>query len=100
MTHSIAKWLSAYLWIAGSCDASTGVLLICAPHATLRLMGIRPEVVPSEIIGFLGAFVLAVGLSYLYAAILSGSLKNQQAVEAVWIVRAVTRSSVAVYVTF
>jgi len=54
-----------YMSLAGACDAVTGLLLLFAPLATLRLMGI-PDM-PAEPIftQWIGAFVCSVGLSYL-----------------------------------
>lgn len=59
-------WASAFCILAGLCDGSTGVMLVAAPLATLRLMGI--EALPSEPVymRFIGAFVASVGCAYLF----------------------------------
>ena len=46
----------------------------------------------------MGAFVLAVGLSYLYGGLLMGRGGSRSRLEAVWLLTAIMRSSVAVFV--
>ncbi len=60
--------LLAYMVLAGLADTSTGLLLVVVPRFTLRLMHIQTPPQPIEFAGYLGVFVLAVGLSYLWAA--------------------------------
>ena len=50
---------------AGACDTLTGLLLISAPAFTLRLMQIPDAPADAAYIRFIGAFVFAVGASYL-----------------------------------
>lgn len=91
-------WLLTYQLIAGLSDASTGALLIAAPLFTLRMMGL---VVPSDaspFLSFIGAFVLAVGLAYLYGALLVRRNRSGARLEAVWLLTAMIRSSVAIFV--
>lgn len=61
--------------VAGLMDALTGLLLIFSPAMTLALMNVPPEGHPPELIGFIGAFVLANGSLYLWALGL-GKLRN------------------------
>lgn len=91
------RWLVTYQLIAGLSDASTGALLIAAPLFTLRMMGL---VVPSDaspFLSFIGAFVLAVGLAYLYGALLVRGNRAVPRLEAVWLLTAMIRSSVAIF---
>lgn len=89
--------LLAYQLVAGLSDATTGALLIAAPMFTIRMMGLAVPQDAAPILSFIGAFVLAVGLSYLYGALL---VRNCDAprLEAVWLLTALIRSSVAIFV--
>ena len=49
-------------------------------------------------LSFIGAFVLAVGLSYLYGALLVYRTGCVPRLEAVWLLTAIIRSSVAIFV--
>lgn len=95
MKHSI---LLAYQVAAGLSDTATGALLIAAPVLTLRLMGLQVPADALPFLSFIGAFVLAVGLSYLYGALLVGRAGCASKLEAVWLLTAIIRSSVAVFV--
>jgi hypothetical protein len=91
-------WLLTYQLVAGFSDTSTGALLIVAPLFTLRMMGL---VVPREatpFLSFIGAFVFAVGLAYLYGALLVRRTRGVLQLEAVWIMTAMIRTSVAVFI--
>ena len=60
------RWPLVYSALAGACDTLTGVLLVVAPATTLYLMGLTS--IPAEAVWlrWIGAFVGAVGLTYLY----------------------------------
>jgi hypothetical protein len=90
--------LLAYQLVAGVSDASTGALLIAAPVFTLRMMGLAVPEDSTPFLSFIGAFVLAVGLSYLYGALLVRHVGGTHKLEAVWLVTAIIRSSVAIFV--
>ena len=62
------RWLILYQYIAGLCDAGSGLLLIVAPAGTLRLMGLTIIPQPVVFVRYIGVFVLSVGLTYLWAA--------------------------------
>lgn len=69
------RWLDIYCFLAGVCDALTGVLLVTAPGATLALLGIAtpgPQAAPETLffVRWIGIFVGAVGLAYLYPLLL------------------------------
>lgn len=91
-------WLLAYQLVAGFSDASTGVLLITAPIFTLRMMGLAVPHDATPFLSFIGAFVFAVGLAYLYGALLVRRTSGVPRLEAVWIMTAIIRTSVAVFV--
>lgn len=66
MNSRLRQMLSIYQFIAGLCDAGTGLLLVGFPDYTLsRLMGLA--VVPQRpFIRFIGVFVLSVGITYFW----------------------------------
>ena len=89
--------LLAYQLLIGISDTFTGALLIIAPEFTLRLMRLH---VPDDALPFLsyiGAFVFAVGLCCLYGALVAfrGSCSK---LEVVWLLTALLRASVAIFV--
>jgi hypothetical protein len=90
--------LLTYHLLAGCCDAFTGALLILAPAFTLRLMMLRAPDDALIYISFIGAFVLAVGLAYLYGAsiVLHGCCETK--LQVLWLITALTRMSVALFV--
>ena len=91
-------YLLAYQLIAGASDTSTGALLIAAPVFTIRLMGLTVPRDATPFLSFIGAFVLAVGLSYLYGALLIRRSGGMPRLEAVWLLTAIIRSSVAIFI--
>ena len=91
-------YLLAYQLIAGVSDASTGALLIAAPVFTIRMMGLSVPRDATPFLSFIGAFVLAVGISYLYGAMLIHRAGGVPRLEAVWLLTAIIRSSVAIFV--
>jgi hypothetical protein len=91
--------LLAYQLLIGLSDTCTGVLLIVAPAFTLKLMHLN---VPSDALpylSFIGAFVLPVGLSCLYGALLTWRRGSKSKLDIVWLLTAFMRASVAVFVT-
>ena len=91
-------YLLGYQLIAGVSDTSTGVMLIAAPVFTVRMMGVSVPYDATPFLSFIGAFVLAVGLSYLYGALLIRRTGGVPRLEAVWLLTAIIRSSVAIFV--
>ena len=91
-------YLLTYQLIAGASDTSTGALLIAAPVFTVRMMGLSVPNDATPFLSFIGAFVLAVGLSYLYGALLVRRTGGEPRLEAVWLLTAIIRSSVAIFV--
>jgi hypothetical protein len=90
--------LLGYQLVAGFSDTSTGALLIAAPLFTIRLMGLAVPRDATPFLSFIGAFVMAVGLSYLYGATLVRRTSGSARLEAVWLLTAIIRSSVAIFV--
>ena len=91
-------YLLGYQLIAGVSDTSTGALLIAAPLFTVRMMGVSVPYDATPFLSFIGAFVLAVGLSYLYGALLVRRTGAAPMLEAVWLLTAIIRSSVALFI--
>jgi hypothetical protein len=90
--------LVGYQLLTGFSDASTGALLLLAPALTLRLMHLQA---PSDALiynSFIGAFVLSVGFACLYGAYLAFHGGCRTKLEMVWLLTALTRASVAIFV--
>lgn len=95
MRHSM---LLAYQWITGSADVSAGVLLYLAPAMTLHMVGVDAPLDATPYVSYIGAFVLSVGLSCLYGALLLMQETAPERLETVWLLTAFARSAVAIYV--
>jgi hypothetical protein len=65
-TRGAGAWIVPWCALAGSLDALTGLLLVIAPAAVLRMLGAGELPDQPVFLRFVGAFVGAVGLSYLY----------------------------------
>jgi uncharacterized protein YjeT (DUF2065 family) len=65
------SWIVGWCALAGSLDALTGLLLVIAPAAVLRMLGAGELPDQPVFLRFVGAFVGAVGLSYLYPFVLA-----------------------------
>ena len=95
------RLLTVYEYVAGLSDTGTGLLLIFAPAWTLRLMRVNSLPQPIEFAGFIGAFVLSVGLTYLLMA--TGwplSQRNSDLWKFQWALTALIRTLVALYLSF
>lgn len=90
--------LFGYQCLAGLSDTATGALLCVAPRFTLKLMGLHPAADTIPYVSYIGAFVLSVGISYLYGALLIAIEAPRERIEIVWLLTAFTRSAVAIYV--
>lgn len=90
--------LLAYQLLAGASDTTTGSLLLIAPALTLRMMQLHAPEAAMVYLSFVGAFVFAVGLAYIYGAYLIAWNGCRRRLEMVWLLTAFTRASVAVYV--
>lgn len=90
--------LLTYQWLIGISDTLTGTMLIIGPAFTLRLMGLHAPSDALTYLSFIGAFVLSVGLACLYGAIQMVREGSTSTLQAVWLLTAFTRASVAVFV--
>lgn len=95
MSRSI---LFGYQLLIGLSDTLTGALLIVAPEFALRLMRLSAPADALPFLSFIGAFVLSVGLICLYGAFVIMCRKSSRKLEVVWVLTAITRASVAIFV--
>ena len=91
--------LLAYQLLIGASDTLTGALLMVAPAFTVRMMGLHPPVEALPFLAFIGAFVLAVGLACLLGANLTRRGGCKSRVATVWQLTAISRASVAIFIT-
>jgi hypothetical protein len=61
-------------------------------------MGLHMPADAMPFLSFIGAFVLSVGLACLYGALVMVRRQNPGRLEAVWLLTAITRASVAIFV--
>jgi hypothetical protein len=92
------RLLLGYQLLTGLSDGSTGLLLLFAPALTLHLMGLRVAIDALPFLSYIGAFVLSVGIACLYGASLVGHRDGAAKLEVVWLLTAITRGLVAVFV--
>lgn len=92
------RLLVGYQLVTGISDSLTGTLLLVAPELTLRWMGLSAPADAQIYLSFVGAFVLSVGLACLYGALLAFRGKCHTRIEVVWLLTALTRASVAIFV--
>jgi len=90
--------LIGYQILIGLSDTATGALLIIAPEFTLRLMHLQAAADALPYLSFIGAFVLAVGLSCLYGAFVMVCDWCELKLQVVWLITALMRASVAIVV--
>ena len=90
--------LTAYQLLTGLSDTSTGLLLIAAPTLTLRLMKLHPTPGTLPLLSYIGVFVLSVGLACLYGGWLAVKRGPAEKLEVVWLLTALTRALVAIFV--
>ena len=90
--------LLAYQLLTGTSDTVTGLLLIFAPVTTLQLMKLHavPDALP--FLSYIGVFVLSVGIACLYGASLAKPPIAPEKLAVVWLLTAITRALVAVFV--
>jgi hypothetical protein len=90
--------LIGYQMLTGLSDTLTGALLVVAPLVTLELMGLHAPANALPFLSFIGSFVLSVGLACLYGAFVIMRRKSPCKLEVVWLLTAITRASVAIFV--
>jgi len=91
--------LTTYQLLIGVSDAATGLMLMLAPQFTLHLMGLRAPEDAEPYLSFVGAFVFSVGVACLYGAKLASCDGCKRKLGTVWLLTAVTRGTVALFVT-
>jgi hypothetical protein len=90
--------LIAYQLLIGLSDTFAGALLMIAPVFTLGLMRLHAPADAMPYLSFVGSFVLSVGLSCIYGAWLMTLRRSPCRLEMVWLLTAITRASVAIFV--
>ena len=91
--------LLVYQSLTGLSDSSTGVLLIVAPATTLHIMRLHASQDALPYLSYVGVFVLSVGIACLYGGgLLATRPVLVQKLEAVWLLTAITRGLVAIFV--
>ncbi len=90
--------LFGYQLLIGLSDAWIGALLIFAPEFALRLMRLRAPADALPFLSFIGAFVLSTGLACLYGAFVITRRRNPCQLEVVWLLTAIPRASVTIFV--
>lgn len=91
--------LVLYQMLTGGSDTATGLLLLAAPAFTLRLMRLHAPTDDATVyLSYMGAFVLSVGLVCLYGAWLAMRADTNEKLQVVWLLTAITRGVVAVFV--
>lgn len=91
------SFLFGYQLLIGVSDTTAGALLMIAPESMLGLMRLRAPAAALPFLSFIGAFVLSVGLSCLYGALLIAREGNACRLETVWLLTAFVRASVAIF---
>ena len=99
MEARLARGAWWYQVAAGSCDTATGVMLVAAPTMTLGLMGLTVKPEPLALVRYVGVFVLAVGLSYLWLAADGPAIAGERW-RTQWQITALVRTLVAVFVSW
>jgi hypothetical protein len=95
---STKRWLLLFQYGAGLSDTLTGLSLVAAPGWTLQQMHVSAPPQPMAFAGFIGAFVLSVGISYLLVATRWPlSQANAPRWEVQWILTALIRSAVSLF---
>jgi len=95
----LKAWIRIYCLLAGLCDAATGILLLAAPRFVFSLLGLEPLPSPPIYASFVGVFVLAVGLAYLYPWVISAAGRRER-IRVVFEVTALSRLAVALFLGF
>ncbi len=97
MRNTVPRPILLLQLVAGLMDSTTGILLVAAPLFTLRLMRIESIPPSGSFVAFVGAFVLGVGLTYLWVLVrYTRGLTTAADWEAQWRDTAIIRAVVAV----
>ncbi len=90
--------LIGYQVLIGLSDTLAGTLLIIAPELALRLMRLDVAADALPFLSFIGAFVLSVGLACFYGVFVIAHRGSPCKVGVVWVLTAITRASVAIFI--
>jgi hypothetical protein len=93
-----SRILFGYQVLTGLSDTATGMLLIFSPAFTLQLMRLSVPSCSLPFLSYMGVFVLSVGIACLYGAYLTTRTSFAQKLEVVWLLTAITRGLVAVFI--
>jgi hypothetical protein len=93
------RLLYGYQFVTGLSDTSTGVLLIASPVMSLRMMRLQAPQDALPYLSYVGIFVLSVGIACLYGCrLLATRPVLVQKLETVWLLTAITRGLVAIFI--
>lgn len=87
-----------YQVATGLSDTLTGLGLMIAPQFTLRQLSLNTPAQANPFVAYIGAFVLAVGVSCLYGVHLFRVKDSRAKLETVWLLTAFSRAAVCMYV--
>ena len=90
--------LIAWQLLTGSSDSIAGLLLIVAPASTLTIVKLHPLADSLPLLSYIGVFVLSVGIACLYGAWLAAQRGSPEKLEVVWLLTAITRGLVAIFI--
>ena len=98
MVRSIsARLATRYCWLAGAGDTLTGLLLLVAPGRTLSWMFIPAPAAEPIFLRYIGLFVAAVGLVYLYPWLWRAAPQRRARLAPVLEITALMRAAVALF---
>jgi hypothetical protein len=92
--------LLAYQLLTGLSDTTTGILLMFSPALALGLMRLNVPSCSLPFLSYIGAFVLSVGVACLYGAYLATRQAFAQKLEVVWLLTAITRGLVTIFIVW
>jgi hypothetical membrane protein len=89
--------LLGYQIAIAAADLLTGIGLIAVPALVLSLLGLHPSGAALPYLSFAGAFVTSVGIACAYGAHLIFRGGCPKRIETVWLLTAITRGMVALF---
>jgi len=92
--------LLGYQLLTGLSDTITGILLMFSPALALGLMRLSLPSSSLPLLSYIGAFVLSVGIACLYGAYLVTRQTFAQKLEVVWLLTAITRGLVTIFIVW
>ena|SRR5450755_4095987 len=92
--------LLGYQILTGLSDTTTGILLMISPALALRLMRLDLPSCSLPFLSYIGTFVLSVGVACLYGAYLVTRQDFAPKLEVVWLLTAITRGLVTIFIVW